>query len=1089
MRGAGIFLFTFCLIIGLSGQTQQQTEGAIEDTTYRYIYKVINEGETGKAQSLLDSLKRSNTGKRAEFKALLLQSELLRKEGNYQQAATLLQTIDTSKITSPGDFSEYYYQQSKATSKPKIAKDFILKGINKKKKSKNPGMIDLPHYYNSAGAYSQRLGQIDSAVFYYNKAINTALENEHGHTQKKNIALFYQNLALPYAIRRDFDQAKKHLYQSIEILEQSSARNNQDLARNYNNLGRIHFMTGIMDSAEYYYSKAEQIRVKVLKDNDNALAILYLNMGAFYAIIPNLEKAQSYFREAKYIYEKAGMTNSENYIKANLNLGFNLLKQRNYEEAAALFKEVVKSDFPVTNATAYRHLAICYTELGNRANADEFFNKSIKILEEAKKSNQYELALSYISYGSFLLSSNKIDKGLSLLFKAKDILESLFGPYNRDVALAYIEIARHQLLKEDFSKALKYSHTALQTLVKAFETPDPTQYPDEENLAVDNYLTDAIFLKGRIFLERYNADNNLQDLLEARKAYKKGLEIVESIRTDYEYESNKLLIAERSESDYNSMLEVLLQLYNHTGKRAYLEEIYKYMEKSKAAVLLSSITESNARITANIPDTVLNKEKYLRSRLNGLKKLVYDEKQKSKNQDQEKINEWENAIFRIKQEYHDITKYIKTNYNDYYKLRLNPEILTLQQTTKQLKSNQAIVEYSFLSDKTLALLIMKDHQELFITDASEEEITALIEQIRSDLTVEDLANFDTRNFHSFTKTTHQLYNHLLKSMEQQIEDKKLIIIPDGKLGFIPLEVLLTEKIDPRAKMNFKNLPYLFKKHPLSYAYSSTLLLSDNKRKAPSRKKVFYMAPSYDNITRMPIDSIFVKRQQSTILMPIPGAKEEVQNIRNIFNSDVWLDKKATENNFKENASDYAILHLAMHTILDDTNPMYSKLVFYQEEERNGNNDNLLNTYELFDLTLNAELAVLSACNTGYGKLQRGEGIMSLARGFLYAGVPSIVMTLWPIEDAATAEIMKYFYQNLSEGMKKDIALRQAKLKFLDSTDMLTSHPHFWASFVSIGPDTAINHTRQSNNTIWWIISAAAAIALSFATVKIIKRRR
>ena len=219
-------------------------------------------------------------------------------------------------------------------------------------------------------------------------------------------------------------------------------------------------------------------------------------------------------------------------------------------------------------------------------------------------------------------------------------------------------------------------------------------------------------------------------------------------------------------------------------------------------------------------------------------------------------------------------------------------------------------------------------------------------------------------------------------------------------------------------------------------------------------------------------------------MPLEGAKNEVKNIKEIFRTDSWMDKKATEKNFIDNATDYAILHLAMHTILDDANPMYSKLVFYQEDEPESEEDNLLNTYELFDLTLNAELAVLSACNTGYGKLQRGEGIMSLARGFLYAGVPSIMMTLWPIDDAATAEMMRYFYQNLAKGKKKDIALRDAKLKFLESSGMLNSHPHFWASFVSIGPDDAISHTQTKNTTVWWIIiGMTLAIALAFILIK------
>ncbi|MGM0567432.1 MAG: CHAT domain-containing protein, partial [Bacteroidota bacterium] len=543
------------------------------------------------------------------------------------------------------------------------------------------------------------------------------------------------------------------------------------------------------------------------------------------------------------------------------------------------------------------------------------------------------------------------------------------------------------------------------------------------------------------------------------------------------------------ENDYNLMLEVLNELYQITGEQKYLAELFTYMEKSKASVLLSSITESKAKVTANIPDSILKREQYLNSRINGLKKLVYDEKQKSKNTNQEQVNEWENLIFELQNDYQELTEYIKKNYYEFYRLQLKPEIMTLEETVEKLDKNQAIIAYSFLEDKTLTLLVTKDFQKLHVEPVAQSEIDSLISAIRAGLTVDDFANFDNADYRRFVRSTRKLYKHLLEPVENNIKNKKLVFIPDGKLGFIPLEILLTQPVRNSGQMNFKTLPYLINEYAISYAYSVTLLLTEHNKTVPGKNKVFSMAPAYENISRMPVDSLFVKRSQSTILMPLEGAKQEVKNINEIFRSDSWMDKKATEQNFIDNATDYAILHLAMHTILDDANPMYSKLVFYQEEEPENDEDNLLNTYELFDLTLNAELAVLSACNTGYGKLQRGEGIMSLARGFLYAGVPSIMMTLWPIDDAATADMMQYFYQNLAEGMEKDIALRQAKLDFLESSGMLNSHPHFWASFVSIGPDDAISHTRSKTTTHWWIITGTIlAAVLAFFIIKKIRTK-
>ncbi|MCK4287845.1 MAG: CHAT domain-containing protein, partial [Bacteroidales bacterium] len=157
---------------------------------------------------------------------------------------------------------------------------------------------------------------------------------------------------------------------------------------------------------------------------------------------------------------------------------------------------------------------------------------------------------------------------------------------------------------------------------------------------------------------------------------------------------------------------------------------------------------------------------------------------------------------------------------------------------------------------------------------------------------------------------------------------------------------------------------------------------------------------------------------------------------------------ATELNFKTFANNFDVLHFAMHTIIDDENPMHSKMVFTLDND--SVEDGCLNTYEIYNLDLNARLAVLSACNTGFGKLSKGEGIMSLARGFLYSGVQSIIMTLWKIEDKSGVEIMTKFYTNLKKGNSIDNALRKAKLDYLKSASQFRAHPYFWAAYVDIG---------------------------------------
>ncbi len=186
---------------------------------------------------------------------------------------------------------------------------------------------------------------------------------------------------------------------------------------------------------------------------------------------------------------------------------------------------------------------------------------------------------------------------------------------------------------------------------------------------------------------------------------------------------------------------------------------------------------------------------------------------------------------------------------------------------------------------------------------------------------------------------------------------------------------------------------------------------------------------------------------------------------------------ATEANFKANSGDYDVLHLAMHTIIDDENPMYSKLVFTQNSD--SLQDGLLNTHEIYNMNFNARMVVLSACNTGDGKLLKGEGVMSLARGFFYAGCPSVIMTLWTVEDKTGSNLMSNFYTFLSQGLKKDNALRQAKLEYLKTADALKSHPYFWSGYVTLGDVDPLYDNGIFNKLIYFTFGSVGLILFLF----------
>ncbi|MCP4442388.1 MAG: CHAT domain-containing protein [Aureispira sp.] len=324
--------------------------------------------------------------------------------------------------------------------------------------------------------------------------------------------------------------------------------------------------------------------------------------------------------------------------------------------------------------------------------------------------------------------------------------------------------------------------------------------------------------------------------------------------------------------------------------------------------------------------------------------------------------------------------------------------------------------------------------------------------------------------------------------------KQLIVVPDKNLGHLPFEVFLTEQ--PDKEMDYANYSYLLKEYSISYSYSATLLVLNEaqqlNRTIPKRG-VLAFAAEYENtidndkLTSRRGSDIAVIRK---VLQPLPGAKKEVNMMRKYLYGQFFDGYPANEATFKEHASDYGIIHLAMHGVLDGNHPILSSLVF--SEDSTTQEDNFLRAYEIAQLNLNADLVVLSACETGYGKFRQGEGIMSLAHSFTYAGASSVLMSLWQVNDYATGQIMKNFYMQIAKGLTKNEALRQAKLQFIkESKSNTVRHPAFWAAFVQMGdiePLELVCKTGLTSSEKKWLTGGSLVfLALLFAWLR--SRRR
>ena len=229
-----------------------------------------------------------------------------------------------------------------------------------------------------------------------------------------------------------------------------------------------------------------------------------------------------------------------------------------------------------------------------------------------------------------------------------------------------------------------------------------------------------------------------------------------------------------------------------------------------------------------------------------------------------------------------------------------------------------------------------------------------------------------------------------------------------------------------------------------------------------------MAASYDRImdsdmvpTRLPTERMLRDELQS-----LPAAEQEVNILSKSFQGYFGFGRSASERLIKEKANNYAIIHLAMHGIVNNQQPELSSLAFTEDGDSVENN--FWQAHEIAQADLQADLVVLSACETGFGKYEKGNGIASLARAFMYAGANSILVSLWQINDYATAKIMVDFYENLAEGLPKDMALRQSKQRYISEAKGHFAHPAYWSSFVHIGDSQPIKIKKRMNRQ-WYFV--------------------
>lgn len=512
------------------------------------------------------------------------------------------------------------------------------------------------------------------------------------------------------------------------------------------------------------------------------------------------------------------------------------------------------------------------------------------------------------------------------------------------------------------------------------------------------------------------------------------------------------------------------------------EKALSLAEQDKASLLLEATQDKRSYKFGGVPDSLTQEEKSLNNSLSQIEaKLLTVKDENQKNKLLSLLNKKSIKVRKLK-------ALIQKKYPKYAAFKYDDQIVKLEEIQAKLPAKTAVLEYVLSKNHLFTFLISSSETKILIQDINSDSLAKQIQLYHSALSdYSSLYKNDPQSKQLYKEKAHWFYQQTIAPVKTYMKEvEHLIIIPDNELGHLPFESFLVEQPE-MADFDFAGFHYLLKDYSISYDYSLTLWNQNNDKKSKqNNKKILGIASNYSKIggENRGIDRLPVYRNLGDHLQALPAARAEVERLAKDYSGYFAFDSLASERNFKAIAKDYAIIHLAMHGLLNQKEPILSSLAFTEDGDSLENN--FLQAYEISKMELNADLVVLSACETGYGRFERGNGIASLARSFMYAGVPALVVSLWQVNDASTSIVMKNFYDKLAEGLNKAEALRQAKLDYIESAaanNPIAAHPAFWAAFVQLGNSQAIQIPKKVNASwIWWTVGGGALLfaALGFA---------
>lgn len=610
------------------------------------------------------------------------------------------------------------------------------------------------------------------------------------------------------------------------------------------------------------------------------------------------------------------------------------------------------------------------------------------------------------------------------IYRKKTFSTSFDNPVPRVKHLA--DLAAYRWMQGELDSAAARIQEAVWAGSRNFEEPEFTKMPRLEQ--VYSFVGFESVCYRKALIARSLWERNPQD----RSQLEYALELLEfGMAVDLRNRSMQLHnrvgqeIRERRRRIHAMAIDVAFTLYRESGSEKWLHKALESMERGKAIRLQDALHDHRAQAYAGISDSLSEALSDIRIALHLQRELV---RRAHESGNPQKVIEAEEKQVALLEEQDRIAEAIKSESPHYHALKFAPPLPDIPSELKRLEESGTVL-LAFFSGPEKVYAVGAANGKIQAFAFPQATIGKAVRQFESSIKAKDFFLNRRDNYLRYSESAHAVYAEavapILEALDTEGADR-LLVLPDGMFENLPFSALLTAR-PSSTYTDFKDLPYLLHEFHVSKAYSLSLQQRIRPKKAGMElSSALIYAPSAD----------------------LEGAVLEVEELARQVDGELILNRAQGESKFYRLAPRYRLLHFATHGKTDLQAPLRAHVEIGETEE--GGHDGLLHAYEVLGMELNAELVVLSACETGLGSDRSGEGPMSLVRAFRYAGCPSALMAMWEAPDRETSDIIRHFYKALSKGLPKDVALSEAKRHYLSHCEPDNAHPFFWAPIVLVG---------------------------------------